>query len=194
MRVIIAAMASLMMLTIAACRGSETPIPRRTAYPRPALLDTVMTAAPDLPLYFPVNAQAKISSPGKGWLDVVYPSYGATLHVSFTQVSPSTLEEVKHNRMERLMLNCGDLTTENSEFTNPAGYSILATYTEGANTPLQFVATDNISIVVSGAIYLSDPNAPAAVDSIAPIIDALQGDLIRSLMRLSPHNNEHKSH
>ena len=185
MRILAAiAFATTLLITLG-CNGEKHTTPRKTAYPRPNLLDTTMTTIPEVPLFFPINAQAKAEVPQPGWLNIVYDRYKATLHTTFTESTSEQIDEIKHNRMERLLLNSGGRPTQHSEFTNSAGFSILVAYTEGATTPLQFLATDDSSIVVSGALYFSDPRANQSIDSIKPIIEAIRGDMMRSLQRLS---------
>ena len=175
------------MLILASCAGSDerTSVPRRTAYPRPQLPDTAMVLAADAPLGFRVNAEAEAVAPRPGWLDIVYPRLGASVHVSFTPTDTSAVASVRENRMERLMLNIGDSHATNTEFVNPAGFDVLLTEAEGSLTPLQFLATDDSAWVVSGAVYFADPKAAAAVDSMRPIVKALRRDLLEALKSLN---------
>lgn len=165
--------------------GSRPAIPRRTAYPRLALPDTAMRAVPGLPVRFMANAAASVTSDRPGWADIRYPSLGAVVYVSFTPVTPSTLDGVKQNRMQRLMLNSGSLPTDNTEFVNPAGFSVLIARTDGASTPLQFLATDDSTIVISGAMCFDNPLASSATDSIRPAVDAISRDIFQALTTLS---------
>lgn len=173
------------LLLVSCSGGGDTAtVPRRTAYPRPQLPDTAMIASRQAPMHFLVNAEARDTAPRPGWLDVAYPTLGASVHVSFTATDPLNIKAVKENRMERLMLNLGDAHAANSEFVNPAGYDILLSEAEGSLTPLQFLATDDSAWVVSGAVYFADPQAAEAVDSMRPIISALRRDLLKSLENL----------
>ena len=171
--------------SVAACTVSENnTFPRPTAYPRPQLPDTVMIATNLAPLHFLANRDAVVSSTRDGWLDIAYPSLGATVHVTFTRSTPRDIASVKENRMERLMLNAGDRPITFSEFTNAAGFNVLSAKTEASTTPLQFLATDDSEWVVSGAVYFSSPGVVNAHDSIRPMIDAINYDILRSLKSL----------
>ena len=175
----------LVALAAAACTKQpavEIPLPH--AYPRPALPDTAMVAAPDAPLHFLVNSQAVVSSPRPGWLDVAYPQLGATVHITFSRTDASEIETVKENRMERLILNAGERPTDFAEFTNNAGFNVLLAQTDGATTPIQFLATDNTAWVASGAVYFASPDATTAVDSLRPMLTAIRRDLARALQAL----------
>lgn len=172
-------------LLAAGCSKSPVAVPRRTAYPRPAEIDTAMTAAPGaLPVHFAVNAAATATSPRPGWLDVAYPMYGAVAHITFTTTSADSLGIVQANRLERASLNTGGLPTKKQEWLNAAGFDILTLHTDGCATPFQFLATDGRRTVVSGAVRFSAPRATAATDSIAPMLAAIEADMVRSLNSL----------
>ena len=171
---------------LASCAGGGTPsLPRPTAYPRPNLPDTAMCIVEEAPLVFAANAQAVVTSPRAGWFDIVYPSLGTIIHLTFTETEDAQLEGIKENRMQRLMLNDGEGAVDFAEFTNPAGFDIMTASAEESATPFQFLATDNRQWVVSGAVYLSDPNAPFALDSIRPIVNAVRRDMVKSLNSLN---------
>lgn len=174
------------VVALASCTGTHnrqaTPgLPFPKAYPRPNLPDTTLISAADTPLHFMVNAEADLSSPRDGWLDINYPTLDATVHVTFTSADAPQIEAVKENRMERLMLNAGDRFTDFKEFSNPAGFNILTAYTENSSTPLQFLATDNRAWVVSGVVYFHNPKASTSLDSVKPMIRAINYDLTRAL-------------
>ena len=170
-------------LTLAAACGrrAEVGLPLPNAYPRPNLPDTVLTAVNGIPFHFLANEDAETEFPRKDWLDIKYPTLGATVHVTFSETTPDEITDVKENRMQRLMLNAGERQIDFAEFTNKAGFSILTASAEGAATPFQFLATDDSACVVSGAVYFSSPDAPGAVDSIRPMVKAIRHDLLRAL-------------
>lgn len=146
--------------------------------------DTVLAAADGLPLKFEVNTEATTERPRPDWLNIRYPMLGATIHVTFTTAADSsTLDEVRRNRMQRLLLNAGDKPSNHTEFTNPDGFDILIVETEGISTPLQFLASGPDRWVVSGAAYLDSYNA--AADSLRPIIQAIRHDIYRAMQHLS---------
>lgn len=171
---------------LSGCSGgrADSSVPRRTAYPRPVAMDTAMTVPDSQPVSFAVNSATRISRPRPDWLDVAYPAYGAVMHVSFTPVDASDIDEVRANRVERLTLNSGAHVAVTREDINAAGFDILTVRTDGSATPLQFLVTDGRSIVVSGAVYMSDPVAASAVDSIRPIVDAIEADINRAMTKL----------
>lgn len=182
MRISVIVATAALMLTGGCTEREQKPVPRRRAYPRVELPDTTMQPAPGVPLVMPVNSSAKVSSRQAGWLDVTYPSLGATLHVTFTPInSREELEAVKANRMQRLLLNAGERGGEGSEYMNEHGFDIYLLRAEGVATPVQFLATDDSAWVVSGAAYFDMAPGPGAVDSLRPMVDAVERDVIKSL-------------
>lgn len=163
-----------------------TPVPRRTAFVRLPALDTAMTAVDSLAVALKVNASATLSRPAPGWLNVAFPAYGATLHITVTQAAPAGIEDVKANRMQRLMLNSSDMPTDFAEFTNPGGFDVVVATTEGCATPVQFIATDNSSCVVSGAVFFPGFSAGTPADSLRPAIDMLHADVLRTAASIAP--------
>lgn len=173
-------------IVLPACRREPAAVPRRTAYARVAVLDSNTVQVPDFPLYFPLSCSALVLSPRPLWLDVTYPDYGATAHITLTLADGEALDRVKANRLERLMLNAGDRPGRRSEWLTPAGYDVLTLYTDGSATPWQFVATDDSSAVLSGAVYFADPAAVANADSLAPMVDAIAADITAALNSMRP--------
>lgn len=181
------ALPAALCAVLCACpeRGGSDPVPRRTAYSRVAVMDTVMTEVPGVPLRFMVNAQATATVPRTGWLNVAYSAYGATVYVTFTQAAtPDSLEAVRANRLQRVMLNTGGMPARRSEWVSAHGFDILTLEADGCTTPFQFLATDGRRHVVSGAVYFADPAAVNNTDSIAPMVAAIEADLNRALRRM----------
>lgn len=184
MRGAVAVAAAVVLCALAGCTAGESTVPRRPAYPRVAALDTVPQTVDGLPVFFEVSRSARVGRPSDNWLDVAYPMYGATAHVTFTAASGEELDEVRANRMERALLNAGGLPTGRREWRNPAGFDIMTMRTDGCSTPFQFLATDGRGMVVSGAVYFASPRAVLETDSIAPMLDAMEADLTRALGRM----------
>jgi len=181
MRMILTAVMAA-LLSAACSEGGNKPVPRRRAYPRVEIPDTVMLQAEGMPLHMPVNAGAVVESPRPGWLDVTYPGLGAQLHITFTGVnSAAELAAVKANRMERLSLNAGERGGDAREYVNDYGFDIYVLRTDGSATPVQFLATDDSAWVVSGVAYFGTHPGSGAVDSLRPMVDAVERDIVKSL-------------
>ena len=176
---------ALCAATLAACSPSAssdtenaTPLPRRYAYPRFQPYDTTTVLYRMADLTFRLNAAAHTTEPRPGWMDISYPRYGATLHLSYTH--PTGAQAID-NRRERMMLNLGEAVAEASDYLTPAGFECRELVAVDALvTPVQFLALGPGDRMVSGAVVLSD--AEASADSIAPIVAALQAE-VRTLLQ-----------
>lgn len=179
-------------LTLFSCSGHDsgpTAIPRRQAYPRIQLYDTIYTAS-GLPAEFETNRSATVirNNPGKSdagpvWIDISYPVYGATLSCTFTPVADDkSRQAVIDNRLERMSLNLGDRYAEQTEMMSEGGYSTIILDAKGTTvTPLQFLSAGR-QWVISGAMYFSRESINA--DSVRPAIDAVKNDIIHAAKRL----------
>lgn len=179
----------LIATAMAACGTSDSsaPVPRRYAYPRVPQLDTVMAPLAATPVAMMVNKSATVGSDKSGWYNITYPTLGATMYLTVTHVSADDIEDVRANRMERLVLNAGGRPTRHTEFETPRGFAVYAVRTENSATPLQFLATDGSSAVVSAAVYFADPRAAESADSIAPAVDAIEADMFRVINSLETY-------
>lgn len=164
-----------------ACSGSPAPIPRQRAYPRPLIYPAAYHRVdlPFGPAGIAVNDSAIVTTPAPGWIDIRYPAYGITVNCTLTAVSPATLRQTLDNRTERIARNLGQARAEALELNS--GRLIVA---PGAlRTPVQFIATDSASYVLSGAAVTDFPPT-ADPDSVAPLIDAVATDLTFLLRNL----------
>lgn len=177
------AVATVALLAVACGGRRQVDVPRRTAYCRINLYDTVYAAVSGLPLRLDVNTSAVVAvdSLGRG-LDIVYPRYGATVYCSLTAVDSSTVGSALLNRMERISANLGDNMSHTLERENRYGFRTLMVVADGASqTPVQFIATDN-RLMVSGVAFFED--ARPDFDSISPVYGAIERDMSHLLMNL----------
>ncbi|MCC8175192.1 MAG: hypothetical protein LIO91_01990 [Bacteroidales bacterium] len=178
------------ILLLESCSQGEKAvnIPRPEAWPRVDLYTEKMDTVEGLPLLFEANTDALATTSREDagwWVNVRYPQYRATLYISMTPVDAATEQKVIDNRVERISRNIGGRTTEMTELTTPSGFHASVTMTRTASvTPVQFIATLPQMWVVSGSLALD--KAPSSPDSIAPVIEAVQGDVIRMLQHLKP--------
>lgn len=175
------------LLTLAACGADGSrpaPVPRQRAYPRvdayPPTYRTVTVGT--LPLQVNEAAGTRIDS-SRLWLDIIYPAYGATVNCTVTPVTAATLPAVAANRTERMALNAGHSYSELTTLRSTSGASVTLLETpSGGLTPLQFLATDSATFVLSGSVTFSGPTEPA--DSVRPTLSALRADLLTMLRAL----------
>ena len=184
--------AGVISLSLSECTNKENHIPRLTAYPRINLCDTVYAKSHLLPVNFEINAESiaiedssNTSTDGSKWINVFYPKYNATLDYTYTPVVSSTIDGVIDNRIERISLNIGSLTSEMTELNTHSGVTakIISTPTSVV-TPLQFIATNNSSWVISGAFCFNE-TTNISTDSISPILKAVNNDLIHTIINLN---------
>lgn len=185
--------AVIMALALSECTEDNIkPIPRRTAYPRIAVCDTLYSKTSLLPINFEINAEATAISPNSNrandksqWIDINYPTYNGTLSCTFSQATDSiSLNKILVNRTERIALNLGDSSFEITDINTPQGISgkIYLTQTNMV-TPLMFIATDHHNWVLSGSFGFN-LSQTINYDSVSPIIDAVNNDLIHTIKTL----------
>lgn len=171
----------------AACGQKEggRAVPRPDAWPRVNTYPPTYHNLPGVSVNFPVNDSTSLQTTDKNeWITVHYPRYHANLHLTFTPTTPADIDKVIDNRVERMALNSGGNESEVTELTNPAGFKAQLLKTpRGSITPLQILAIGT-NIVVSGALELINPNDLQRPDSLAPIIDAVETDLLYALKHL----------
>lgn len=173
------------------CDGNprDVAVPRPTAYPRVLPYDTLYTPIDRLPVVMEVNSYATVTrgddrdSTATDKINISYPRYGATLYCTYTPVTAATATAVIDNRVERMSLNAGSLSTEISRLTTPAGVDATILVTPEARvTPVQFLATDSATFVLTGALYFA--NSASSSDSIRPVLDAVSRDIVHTVTHL----------
>lgn len=175
--------------TLAACgtdAGDSAAVPRRRAYPRLPEYGASYTPAPGAPACYYVNSHAELSVDSGGrWLTVRYPLYDAEVYVTVTRTaSQHELKAVLDNRRERMALNIGGAQATTAHVASPDSFVGVIVEAPGSVMPVQFVATDGVECVVSGAARLNvRPDAP--YDSISPVVRTLSRDITFALKHLS---------
>lgn len=161
-------------------------MPRPTAYPRIELCDTTYIQLNALGTKLTINAGAspRITSRGDTavWVDVAYPGYGATLRLTLSR--PRQLPPVIANRMQRIELNTAGRPTQVTQLQGHGVEGIVVESAGSGLTPIQLLATDNATFVLSGAVEMTDTTLTGSVEAARPIVDALRRDvttLIQSL-------------
>lgn len=186
---------SALALTLAATSCDQTQehtcIPRRTAYPRPQIYDTVYAATAHAPIHFEVNTSATVApAPSSGtksvWIDISYPAYDATIFCTFTPVTNATISSAISNRKQRIALNIEGHRSESCNIESPDGFiSTVILSPSARSTPLQFISTDRREWVVSGTLFFHNAQKITATDSIAPIVEAVHRDMTHTLTTIA---------
>lgn len=178
---------ALLAALFTCCTGSgdnKASVPRRTAYPRLEPYDTATVRHILASIEFDVNTSALLSTPRKDWLDIEYPRYGATLHLSArTKLTKNELQYAAANRMERMLLNLGGTAAQQDEFESGCFNCLLLRASAPVATPVQFLAVDPDGRMLSGTAAFHGNISPA--DSIRPYTEALGDEAMRLLQSLN---------
>ncbi|MGN0220473.1 MAG: hypothetical protein ACI4AX_09360 [Muribaculaceae bacterium] len=165
-----------------ACGGhDDTATPRRRAYQRIEAYAPEYTAVDSLPVRLLVNSSATVSRPRRDWVNVSYPRYNATIFISVTETDSGNIDDVIANRIERIALNAGDVRVDALDIDNGRFSSTLYDAPAAVAMPLQFVATDGKSLVVSASVFFDNADRITSLDSVAPAIEAIRRDLTTAL-------------
>lgn len=156
------------------------PVPRQRSYPRPTLYDYSyrMEPMPFGPDSIAVNSGATFTRTTPEWFDITYPAYGITLNCTLTPATAATVQSVIANRLERMARNLGDHRADVARW--PGRTLVVAR--AALKTPVQFLATDSATYVLSGVAVTDAPGSDA--DSIGPVIDAIARDITHMLESL----------
>lgn len=169
-------------LLTAACSGrhdtSSGMIPRREAHYRITPYDsaTVDVRLPHVTLS--VNSAAVIDTMTADshnmWINVTYPRYDAVIHYTVTTGDATLLSKAIDNRQERMSLNAGSSHCEVFHFSNPSGAEgVIWSHPTASVTPLQMLATDGKTYMVSGTVEMNDSD----IERAAPIVEILRRDM-----------------
>ncbi|MDE6099873.1 MAG: hypothetical protein K2L46_03315 [Paramuribaculum sp.] len=172
----------LAALVLTGCPKKPDGVPRPRAFARIQLYDTATSVSPyQLPVYLRVNRSAECklvkSSPEGYWIDIAYPAYHATIHLTISFADDSlSREKIAANRSERMALNLGDNSATRVSLVSPGNFrSTILTASGSSLTPVQLLSVGQKWIVSATATL---DNLPESADSIRPIVEALRNDLL----------------
>lgn len=117
------------------------------------------------------------------WLNIQYPDYNATVHLSYKSI---------HNNLDQYLEDSRKMAYKHSIKADAIGeqvyqnknnevYALMYRIKGNVASSLQFVATDSISHFLRGALYF---NAHPNHDSLAPVIQYIDQDMIRLIESL----------
>lgn len=168
--------------------AEQAAVPRRVAYPRLSLpkaeYDTVPFYGHSLIFNRSAVVETELAENGNHWFTATYPDMdGSQLMVTAIKIAPEAIAPILDNRAERINLNLSGNPGEVFELDDSilSGQVIVS---RSISTPIQFLATDNRSLVVSGALYMPKLSAHTR-DSLAPTIDYVFNDVVAMLENLS---------
>lgn len=192
MRTFPAILILLIAVSLTACgdrHGTSAPVPRPEAYPRIEMPDSSFTTFRTAGMEMAVNAGAEAESTlrpdGSRWITISYPG-GVNTKVYLTlstATSTDSTAAITANRRERMALNLSGAEGLLTTLTSEGGWDCeMVTSREALSTPVQILARKN-NLILSGSLYmqLSPSTAP---DSVAPVIDAIDRDMLTLLKSL----------
>jgi len=170
-----------LLLLLFSCHNEYSPKPRgffRIDFPPHAYRNFDST----YPYTFSYPVYAKISndplSPGqKYWMDINFPEYKATLHISYKTIDHNLRKYLEDSRKMVVKHIPKANAINDSLIEDPQrnlfgmAYDIEGT---GVASPYQFILTDSLHHFLRGALYFHvEPNN----DSLAPVIQFIKQDI-----------------
>ena len=119
----------------------------------------------------------------KYWLNVVYPQYNATLHLSYKHVSENLEKylEDSHTMVYKHAIKADAI--DEKTYINPQErvFGLVYRIQGNAASSVQFIATDSIRHFLRGSLYFNEHPNP---DSLAPVIKFIDQDIIHLMESL----------
>jgi gliding motility-associated lipoprotein GldD len=180
------------VILVAACQPDYTPKPRgffRIDLPEHAYrrFDTTFPYSFDLSVHARVLPdRSSLAEPY--WINIVYPSLHAQVHLSYKRVSSNLAGYLEDCRLmvNKHMPKANAITQQ--EFLNPEkkvyGLTFAIRGSEAAS-PFQFYLTDSVSNFVRGALYF---HVVPRNDSLAPVIGFIETDIQQMINTFSWKN------
>ena len=163
------------------CRENFTPRPYgfyRVYIPAP---EYTMIDIPGLPYRFEMSQLAKIvfrDNPGEAyWIDIVYPTLNATIHVSYFAITDNLFELTEEARQFAYahIRRADDLRAPFFYHPERSVFGILYDIRGNVASPVQFFVTDSVRHFFRGGLYFyHTPNQ----DSIMPMLNYIRQDII----------------
>ena len=118
------------------------------------------------------------------WIDLVYPSINAKIHLSYKRINESTFQQVteeSHSLAYKHTVRADAIQESYYGNDTTLVYGILYEMKGNAASPAQFYVTDSVRNFLRGSLYFNHtPNA----DSIAPAANYVLQDMIHMIETL----------
>jgi len=171
-------LAIAVLIFFISCEGNYYPKPRgyfRIDLPEKKYqkFDTTYPYTFEYPVYAKITTHFKEPY----WINVVFPQFKGTLHVSYKPVENNLNKYLEDSRTMVMKHIPKANSIENKQYVDVKDKVYGLTYDisgTGAASPFQFYLTDSTKNFVRGALYFKVvPNN----DSLAPVIDFLEQDI-----------------
>ena len=181
----------LLILLLISCH--EKPVPKPTGYFRIALQKkSYHSLPPGYPYSFEIPDYATAVPDNSvhaepGWINIWIPAHKAEIHLSYKRIADNLHVYTEESRELAYEHTLKASSIEEQIYLYPkAGVSGTIYYINGnAASPMQFYLTDSTRHFLRGALYIrATPN----IDSLKPVIEFLQKDVLRMIETLRWNN------
>lgn len=182
---------------IARCTANNYEIPKPEAYPYIEPYDSVYVCYDSLPVSFDINAAAQTKIiPSEmadtlgiksNWLNIRYPRYEATLHCTALRGNNALILSHLENRKKRIEMNLLNIPAHSIHIEDPDNkFTSELFFSSGESmTPIQFLATDSNTFILSGALRFDREINDH--DSVSPVIEYITRDIVQMLQTVKIH-------
>ena len=119
----------------------------------------------------------------KYWVNVQYPDYNATIHLSYKSVDENVEKYLEDSRkmVYKHSIKANAITEQLFFNEDKNVYALIYRIKGNAASSVQFVATDSIKHFLRGALYFKEhPNQ----DSLSPVIEYIDKDMVKLIESL----------
>ncbi|MBP3353406.1 MAG: hypothetical protein J6L02_01995 [Bacteroidales bacterium] len=172
----------IISLTFIAFGCREKTAPKPFAYPH--IENSTIQYEPlkknNFPITFNIadNANIVIDSLNSRWVNIIYPTYDATIYCSYISTDIKSVNKEKSKSRELVYVHSHRASEINALNYNDTIKGISAELYQlkgNTATPLQFMVSDDNSFIFRGSLYF---NNKVTSDSVAPIIEYIKEDII----------------
>lgn len=179
---IIRAALILNLLLLFACSETYTPKPQgyfRITFPEKQY-SRFSSDAPysfEIPEYSVMQADSSDNAE-PWWYNLTFPEMKGTLHLSYKRVNNNISDYVEDARelVNKHTIKADAIEPQVLEYKERNVIAVLFAIKGNAATPYQFFATDSVNHFLRGSLYF---NVYPNKDSLAPVIDFLQKDILK---------------
>ncbi len=174
---------SILLVTVfmSACNNQYTPLPRgyfRIGLPEKEYcsLDTAFPYGFNYPVYAKIVPDTDVPDQPY-WVNVVFPTFKATIHISYKSVNGNVSELMEDSRKLAYKHSIKADAIGEVVFSDESKklYGILYDIRGNAASPLQFAVTDSTKHFLRGALYF---NTAPNKDSLAPVVAFIRSDIM----------------
>lgn len=177
-------------MVVSSCGGNEGYVPKPRIFPKVELEEKNyrgiqsedLRATFELPQYAALKPDSQQGNARKGWVNVHYLPYDATLHLTHYGFNNWALYDSLVQDTRKLVYKhlqrAEDIMEEPVSVYESPNWGLVYRIKGNTATNLNFFITDSSRNFVRGALYFNHATNP---DSIAPVYDYIEQDIFRML-------------